>query len=211
MGEYILEMKGIIEGVSRRQGAGRCDVQRQARRDPRARRRERRGQVDAHEDIERRLSRRHLHGHYSHRRHREAFRTIRKPAKRQASPSSTRSSRSSKQLRIVENICLGDEVAKFGVINWDQSIPEGREGTEAGRPECQPIVSRIVSWASESSSWSPSRKALSKKARILVLDEPTAALSEGESAKTLAYPEGAHATRASPASISRIVSKRSST
>lgn len=89
-----------------------------------------------------------------------------------------------KQLSIFENICMGDEVAKFGIINEDKSIARAEKamklvglGTNVSSPVSYLGVGeqQLVAIA----------KALAKNASILILDEPTAALSEGEAAKLL--------------------------
>jgi len=84
-----------------------------------------------------------------------------------------------KELTVGENIFLGKEPARYGVVNWselyhrtsglladlhlqiDPRVPVGRLGI--GQQQLVEIA-----------------KALSKDARILVLDEPTAALTESE-------------------------------
>lgn len=89
-----------------------------------------------------------------------------------------------KQLSIIENICLGDEVAKFGLINWDQSYTRAEKVLKQVGLAVNPTFPVSYLGVGEQQLVAIA-KALSKKARILVLDEPTAALSEGESAKLL--------------------------
>ncbi|TPW28914.1 sugar ABC transporter ATP-binding protein [Martelella alba] len=88
------------------------------------------------------------------------------------------------QLSIAENIFLGNEVARGGVIDW----PEVYQKTEAllkkvglnDRPAT--LVEKIGVGKQQLVEIA---KALSKDVRLLILDEPTAALSESDSAKLL--------------------------
>ena len=90
-----------------------------------------------------------------------------------------------KQLSITENICLGDEIASNGVIDWDESFKR-----------CEKVLKQVgllvnptfpISYLGVGEQQLVAiAKALSKEAKILVLDEPTAALSGGESGKLLA-------------------------
>ena len=89
-----------------------------------------------------------------------------------------------KQLSIVENICLGDEIAKRGVIDWDASYKKADEFLKKVGLNVNPAFPISYLGVGEQQLVAIA-KALSKNARILVLDEPTAALSEGESAKLL--------------------------
>jgi len=89
-----------------------------------------------------------------------------------------------KELSIVENICLGDEVARFGVINWDESYKRAERVLRKVGLTVNPSFPVSYLGVGEQQLVAIA-KALSKSARILVLDEPTAALSEGESAKLL--------------------------
>jgi D-xylose transport system ATP-binding protein len=89
-----------------------------------------------------------------------------------------------KELSIVENICLGDEIARFGVINWDESYKRADKGLKQVGLAVNPAFPVSYLGVGEQQLVAIA-KALSKSARILVLDEPTAALSEGESAKLL--------------------------
>ncbi|MFH1189310.1 MAG: xylose ABC transporter ATP-binding protein [Candidatus Omnitrophota bacterium] len=89
-----------------------------------------------------------------------------------------------KQLSIVENICLGDEIARGGVINWDASNKRADEVLKKVGLNVNPEFPISYLGVGEQQLVAIA-KALSKDARILVLDEPTAALSEGESTKLL--------------------------
>jgi D-xylose transport system ATP-binding protein len=89
-----------------------------------------------------------------------------------------------KEISITENICLGDEVARFGIINWDESYKRADRVLKKVGLETNPTFPVSYLGVGEQQLVAIA-KALSKNARILVLDEPTAALSEGESAKLL--------------------------
>lgn len=87
-------------------------------------------------------------------------------------------------LNIAENIFLGNEVAHFGVIDWDLAELEAEKllkkvGLLRSSRDlvCDLSVGeqQLVEIA----------KALSKKVRLLILDEPTAALNENESKNLL--------------------------
>lgn len=89
-----------------------------------------------------------------------------------------------KQLSIVENICLGSEITKSGVIDWNASYKRAEEVLKKVGLNVNPEFPISYLGVGEQQLVAIA-KALSKAARILVLDEPTAALSEGESAKLL--------------------------
>jgi len=89
-----------------------------------------------------------------------------------------------KQLSIIENICLGDEIAALGIIDWDESYRKSEKVLKQVGLSVNPTFPVSYLGVGEQQLVAIA-KALSKDARILVLDEPTAALSEGESAKLL--------------------------
>lgn len=89
-----------------------------------------------------------------------------------------------KQLTIAENIQLGAEIATAGIIDWDETYSKTQKVlNQVGLSvsSATPVIhlgvgeQQLVAIA----------KALSKNAKILILDEPTAALSEGESLRLL--------------------------
>ena len=87
-------------------------------------------------------------------------------------------------LSIAENIFLGNEVTRGGVINW----PETYARTEkllamVGLSEAP--TARIDSLGVGKQQLVEIAKALSKKVKLLILDEPTAALQENDSQKLL--------------------------
>lgn len=85
-----------------------------------------------------------------------------------------------KELSIGENLFLGNEPAVFGIINWERVFKESERwlkevGLHDVNPE-QPIGGLGIGKQQQIEI----AKALSKKASILILDEPTAALTEQE-------------------------------
>jgi ABC-type sugar transport system ATPase subunit len=84
-----------------------------------------------------------------------------------------------KELTVGENIFLGQEPSKFGVIDWSELY---HRATKLLKDLHLPIDPRIPvgSLGIGQQQLVEIAKALSKKARILVLDEPTAALTESE-------------------------------
>jgi len=85
-----------------------------------------------------------------------------------------------KELSICENLFMGQELSRHGVVDWDEEFRVCRkaladvsmEGVHPGRKikELGVGQQQLVEIA----------KALNKRARILILDEPTASLSETE-------------------------------
>ncbi|WP_329248914.1 sugar ABC transporter ATP-binding protein [Streptomyces sp. NBC_01478] len=87
-------------------------------------------------------------------------------------------------LSIAENIFLGNEHATRGLINWNETL---RHGTELLRrvglsdhPE-----TRVADIGVGKQQLVEIAKALSKKVKLLILDEPTAALNDEDSGKLL--------------------------
>ena len=84
-----------------------------------------------------------------------------------------------KELSVAENIFLGREPRRFGIINWERLYSRAQQLLNDLRLEIDPRTpvgylgigqQQLVEIA----------KALSQEARILVLDEPTAALTDAE-------------------------------
>jgi putative multiple sugar transport system ATP-binding protein len=87
-------------------------------------------------------------------------------------------------LSIYENIFLGHMRTKFGVIDWNHYITESRNylNTVGLHEPPETIVSRLGVGKQQLVEIA---RALSKKAELLILDEPTSSLNDDESAKLL--------------------------
>jgi len=85
-----------------------------------------------------------------------------------------------KQLSITENIFLGSEIARNGVINWDLALVEARKWLGEVGLAIDPME-KVVNIGVGKQQLVEIAKALAKNAEILILDEPTAALNEEDS------------------------------
>jgi putative multiple sugar transport system ATP-binding protein len=87
-------------------------------------------------------------------------------------------------LSIAENIFLGNERAKGGVINWQETaVAAGELLAKVGLSENP--NSKIADIGVGKQQLVEIAKALAKKVKLLILDEPTAALNDEESNKLL--------------------------
>jgi D-xylose transport system ATP-binding protein len=84
-----------------------------------------------------------------------------------------------KELTVGENIFLGQEPARLGVIDWSELYHRATKLLKDLHLAIDPRVP-VGSLGIGQQQLVEIAKALSKKARILVLDEPTAALTESE-------------------------------
>lgn len=84
-----------------------------------------------------------------------------------------------KELTVGENIFLGREPSKLGVINWRELYARAGALLQDLRLPINPRV-KVGNLGIGQQQLVEIAKALSQKARILVLDEPTAALTESE-------------------------------
>ncbi len=84
-----------------------------------------------------------------------------------------------KELTVGENIFLGQAPAKFGVIDWSRLYHEATVLLQDLHLDIDPRV-LVGNLGIGQQQLVEIAKALSKNARILVLDEPTAALTESE-------------------------------
>lgn len=83
-------------------------------------------------------------------------------------------------LSIAENIFLGNEIATNGVIHWPQTFARTQELLKkVGLSE--PPATLITDIGVGKQQLVEIAKALSKKVRLLILDEPTASLNENDS------------------------------
>ena len=87
-------------------------------------------------------------------------------------------------LSITENLFLGNEQAKNGIIDWNESISRTKELLEkVGLYE--PPNTLITNMGVGKQQLVEIAKALAKKVKLLILDEPTASLNETDSEKLL--------------------------
>ncbi|NUM46079.1 MAG: ATP-binding cassette domain-containing protein [Anaerolineales bacterium] len=87
-------------------------------------------------------------------------------------------------LSITENLFLGNEQARFGIINWNESISRTKELLDrVGLHESPNTL--ITNMGVGKQQLVEIAKALAKKVKLLILDEPTASLNENDSEKLL--------------------------
>jgi putative multiple sugar transport system ATP-binding protein len=87
-------------------------------------------------------------------------------------------------LSIAENLFLGNERATYGIIDWNESISRTRELLErVGLHESPNAL--ITNMGVGKQQLVEIAKALAKKVKLLILDEPTASLNESDSEKLL--------------------------
>lgn len=88
------------------------------------------------------------------------------------------------ELSIAENIFLGNEQAKRGIINWNETISSARDLlTKVGLHESPNTLIKDIGVGKQ--QLVEIAKALSKNVKLLILDEPTAALNENDSENLL--------------------------
>jgi putative multiple sugar transport system ATP-binding protein len=88
------------------------------------------------------------------------------------------------QLSISENIFLGNEQSRRGIINWNDTIIKTRELLQTvGLSESPNTLISMLGVGKQ--QLVEIAKALSKKVKLLILDEPTAALNEEDSENLL--------------------------
>jgi putative multiple sugar transport system ATP-binding protein len=87
-------------------------------------------------------------------------------------------------LSITENLFLGNERAANGIINWNEAISKTKELLErVGLHESPQTL--ITDMGVGKQQLVEIAKALAKKVKLLILDEPTASLNESDSDKLL--------------------------
>lgn len=84
-----------------------------------------------------------------------------------------------KDLNVAENIFLGREPSRFGVINWDELYSRAQKLLHDLHLDIDPRTP-VRNLGIGQQQLVEVAKALSQNARILVLDEPTAALTDAE-------------------------------
>ncbi|MCR2807746.1 multiple monosaccharide ABC transporter ATP-binding protein [Paenibacillus soyae] len=88
------------------------------------------------------------------------------------------------QLSIAENIFLGNEQARRGIIDWNHTVVRTRELLETvGLTESPNAIAGALGVGKQ--QLVEIAKALSKEVKLLILDEPTAALNEEDSENLL--------------------------
>jgi D-xylose transport system ATP-binding protein len=85
-----------------------------------------------------------------------------------------------RELNVGENIFMGHEPNRFGVVEWDRLYAQASKLLRELNVEIDPRA-RLGSLGTGRQQLVEIAKALSHRARIVVLDEPTAALTEAES------------------------------
>src|SRR6266480_3160426 len=88
-----------------------------------------------------------------------------------------------KDLTVAENIFLGREPRRFGIINWEELYSRAQKLLDELHLQIDPRTP-VIRLGIGQQQLVEIAKALSQNARILVLDEPTAALTDAE-AETL--------------------------
>jgi putative multiple sugar transport system ATP-binding protein len=87
-------------------------------------------------------------------------------------------------LSIAENIFLGNEQSKFGIVDWNDTIKHTKELlSKVGLNEVPGTL--ITNIGVGKQQLVEIAKALSKKVKLLILDEPTSALNEDDSENLL--------------------------
>lgn len=87
-------------------------------------------------------------------------------------------------MTVGENIYLGDEPTNLGVINWNKLYADTREILKKYYLDIEPqVLVKNLGVGKQQMTEIP--KALSEDAKILILDEPTSALSEAEIVKLM--------------------------
>ncbi len=88
------------------------------------------------------------------------------------------------ELSIAENIFLGNERARRGVVDWNRTVKEAKKALEAVHLQEDPGM-KIKNIGIGKQQLVEIAKALSRDISVLILDEPTAALNETDSENLL--------------------------
>lgn len=83
-------------------------------------------------------------------------------------------------LSIAENLFLGNEIGRFGVIDWGRTLVRARELLDRVGLDESPQT-RVADIGVGKQQLVEIAKALAKDVRLLILDEPTAALNDSDS------------------------------
>jgi putative multiple sugar transport system ATP-binding protein len=87
-------------------------------------------------------------------------------------------------LSVYENIFLGHEIHKRGIVNWHDTKAEAAKMLKKVKLEVHPAT-KIIDLGVGVQQLIEIAKALSKEVKLLILDEPTAALNESDSENLL--------------------------
>ncbi len=88
------------------------------------------------------------------------------------------------EMSVYENIFLGNEIRKGALIDWNETIKRAAEMLKKVRLELNPEA-KIKDLGVGKQQLVEIAKALSRDVKLLILDEPTAALNEDDSANLL--------------------------
>ncbi|MCL2453654.1 MAG: ATP-binding cassette domain-containing protein, partial [Alphaproteobacteria bacterium] len=89
-----------------------------------------------------------------------------------------------KYMNVCENIYLGNEIVKNGLIDWDATLIAAKEVLDEIGLAINPTT-RAINLGIGTQQLVEIAKAVAKRAHILVLDEPTSALTETETENLL--------------------------
>lgn len=89
-----------------------------------------------------------------------------------------------KQMNICENIFLGSEISNRGIINWDKAFVETDKLLKEVHLDINPET-KVINLGIGQQQLIEIAKAISKNADLLILDEPSAALTESETENLL--------------------------
>jgi len=84
-----------------------------------------------------------------------------------------------KYMNVAENIYLGNEIVKNGLIDWDNTLLKAKMALDKVGLEINPVT-KVINLGIGTQQLVEIAKAVSKEAKLLVLDEPTSALTENE-------------------------------
>jgi ABC-type uncharacterized transport system ATPase subunit len=93
------------------------------------------------------------------------------------------------ELTVYENIFMGNEIRKGVRVDWNETIKKASEALKKVRLDVNP-GEKIKNLGVGKQQLIEIAKALSKEVKLLILDEPTAALNEDDSANLLSLMRG---------------------
>ena len=88
------------------------------------------------------------------------------------------------EMTVYENIYLGNEIRKGPTVDWNETIKRATEALKKVRLDVNPAM-QVKNLGVGKQQLVEIAKALSKDVKLLILDEPTAALNEDDSANLL--------------------------